>query len=123
MPGLNAKTGGPLAGWAHVSQSIGRILMTRIGSRVMFRDFGADVPKMIDANATPKVIMGFFVAIAEALDKWEPRFRLTHVALTRAGPDGKFTFQLTGVHFPRGHLGDYSVSEDRSGQYVVRKAA
>ena len=103
MPGINARTGGPLSGWTHVEQSISRILMTRIGSRVMFRNFGADVSKMIDANATPKVIMGIFVAIAEALDTWEP--------------------QGGGVHFPRGHLGDYSISEDKTGAYIMRKVA
>ena len=67
--------------------------------------------------------MQIFVAIAEALDKWEPRFRLTHVALTQAGPDGQFTFQLAGVYFPHGHLGDYSATEDRAGDYIVRQAA
>lgn len=120
--GMNALTGAALDGWGHVEQSIGKILMTRVGARVMFRDFGSDVPKLIDANATLEVIMLFFVAAAEAIDKWEPRFRLTYVSLTEAGRDGRFKFMLDGVYFPRGHLGDYSIAEDRSGAVVLNAA-
>ncbi|NBO96416.1 MAG: phage baseplate protein, partial [Betaproteobacteria bacterium] len=41
MLGINAQTGQPLAGIDHLRQSIRDILTTRIGTRVMRRDYGS----------------------------------------------------------------------------------
>ena len=51
---------------------------------------------------------------AAALKRWEPGFRLKTIRLTRGGADGVFVFEITGIFYPRGHLGDYSVLEERS---------
>lgn len=112
--GTDARTGLLLTGWAHCVQSIGIILTTRIGWRVMQRDFGSTLDELQDRNSTPKRIMEAYAAVAEALRQWEPGFRLRTIQLMRAGPDGVFAFELHGVFYPRGHLGDYSASEERS---------
>ncbi len=121
--GMDARTGAALDGWEHVRQSIGKILATRIGSRVMLRDFGSSAPQLIDANATGRVILSFIVAVAEALERWEPRFRLLAADLTKAGPDGVFALELAGIYFPRGHLGDFSAYERREALLPIANAA
>ncbi|WP_244543627.1 GPW/gp25 family protein [Bosea sp. CRIB-10] len=107
-------TGKPLSGWAHCVQSISVILTTRIGSRVMRRAFGSLVPELQDRNATPLLIMQVYAAVAAALRAYEPGFRLRTIQLSRFGADGIFAFEISGIFYPRGHLGDYSISEARS---------
>ena len=112
--GLDRRTGKVITGWEHCAQSIAVIILTRIGTRVLRRPFGSLVPELQDRNATPMRIMQTYAAIAAALRRWEPGFRLQTIAITRAGPDGVFVFEMTGVFYPRGHLGDYSAAEART---------
>lgn len=112
--GLDRRTGKVITGWEHCAQSIAVIIMTRIGTRVLRRPFGSLVPELQDRNATAMRIMQTYAAIAAALRRWEPGFRLRTIAMTRGGPDGVFTFEMTGVFYPRGHLGDYSSAEPRT---------
>ncbi len=112
--GLDRKTGKLLTGWDHCVQSIEVILTTLIGSRVMRRAFGSAALELQDRNATPRRIMQIYTAVAAALKRWEPGFRLKTIRLVRGGADGVFVFEITGIFYPRGHLGDYSVLEERS---------
>ncbi|MBA4269670.1 MAG: baseplate assembly protein [Methylobacterium sp.] len=112
--GVDARTGRVLTGWAHCVQSIAVVLTTRIGSSVMLRIYGSLIPELQDRNATPKRIMQAYAAVAQALRDWEPGFRLQTIQLMRYGADGVFAFEMSGVFYPRGHLGDYRTSESRS---------
>jgi uncharacterized protein len=112
--GINAITGKHITGWAHVQQSIRIILTTLVGSRVMRRDVGSDVPRLIDAPMTDTVILAVYVAVATALDRWEPRFRLTQVEFT-GSITGQLDLVLTGIWMPRGHLGDTTPANDKGG--------
>lgn len=111
--GLDRATGRPLSGWEHCLQSIVVILTTVIGQCVMLRDFGSAALDMQDRRATPLNIMRIYADVAAALRRWEPGYRLRTIQIVRYGPDGVFAFMLTGVFYPRGHLGDYSISEER----------
>ncbi len=81
MIGMNATTGKPLAGDAHLVQSIADILTTPIGTRVMRRDYGSALFELIDAPLNALTRLRLFAATADALRRWEPRIRLTRVAL------------------------------------------
>lgn len=96
--GMNAKTGETLAGIAHLKQSIQQIITTRVGTRVMRRDFGSIIPNLIDAPANNQTLLQFYAAIAEALRKFEPRFKLTRVYsdFDNGVKDGKAVFTLEG---------------------------
>jgi phage baseplate assembly protein W len=109
--GMNAATGQLLSGWPHVVQSIGVILTTRLATRVMRRTFGSRLKELQDAPGNRRTLLEVYAAVADALAKWEPGFRLQTVELTRAGPDGVYAFVLTGIYYPRGHLGDFTLSE------------
>jgi hypothetical protein len=80
--GMCAKTGRRLTGVDHLKQSIADILHTRIGSRVMRRMYGSNLFERIDQPQNDLTRVGIIADIAEALEKWEPRFRLKQVKLT-----------------------------------------
>ena len=80
---MNRTTGAAISGLEHLRQSVGDILSTPIGSRVMRREYGSLVPELIhhpDNNASQ---VRLFSAVASALLRWEPRFRLTRVGVQR----------------------------------------
>lgn len=96
MMGMSRTTGGALGGDAHLSQSIADILTTPIGSRVMRRDYGSLLFELVDQPDNPRTRIRLFAAIAVALAKWEPRLRLTRVAVTRPAP-GSLTVTVEGT--------------------------
>lgn len=96
MSGLGHHTARVLTPDAHLVQSIGDILSTPIGSRVMRRDYGSDLPNLIDAPMNQATAVDVFQATAEALDQWEPRFEITRVEIVAAEP-GSIELKLTGT--------------------------
>jgi phage baseplate assembly protein W len=98
---MNATTGREVDGLDHLRQSIKDILSTRVGTRVMRRDYGSDVPNLIDRPVNQELSVDIYVAIATALDKWEPRLRLRKASMTPLG-DGVIDFSLTGDYLPNG---------------------
>jgi phage baseplate assembly protein W len=51
--GMNRTTGESISDVDHISQSIGDILRTPVGSRVMRREYGSLLSQMIDQPQTP----------------------------------------------------------------------
>ena len=96
MNGIDATTGKRLIGVAHLKASIRDILTTRIGTRVMRRDFGSRLPELVDNPTGELLKVELFAATAEALVKWEPRFRLDRVYLESATEDGRIVLALEG---------------------------
>ena len=84
MIGVDARIGRRLDSLSHLHQSIRDILTTRRGTRVMRRDYGSRLPDLVDNPITPKLAMELYAATAEALDKWEPRLRLTRIKIAAA---------------------------------------
>ena len=82
MNGMNATTGKALSGTAHIVQSIGDILSTPLGSRVMRRDYGSLLFKLIDQPGNAATAMLLRAATADAIRKWEPRVKLTRVGFS-----------------------------------------
>ncbi|TRD16966.1 GPW/gp25 family protein [Palleronia caenipelagi] len=117
---LNHDTGGTIEGWDHVRQSIQTILSTRINTRVFRREFGSDVPALIDAPMNDANVLALYVAVAEALERWEPRFELGDVAV-EGRETGKITMTLIGTYRPNAHRGDLTtVTGDRNTIRITR---
>ncbi|SCB41250.1 GPW/gp25 family protein [Rhizobium lusitanum] len=112
--GLSAASGKSLSNWEHVQQSIRKILKTPKGSRIMRRTFGSDLPDLVDGKMTRRNILAAYAAAATAILAWEPRYRMTAGRVTRADADGSITLEIFGTYYPRGHRGDYSISESAS---------
>lgn len=101
MNGTDANTGKPLDGLAHLQQSIKDILTTPIGSRVMRRDYGSRLPRLVDAPMNRATLIDLYAATAEALLTWEPRFSVQQVVAVSAAP-GRVELQVTGEYLPDG---------------------
>jgi phage baseplate assembly protein W len=93
---MNARTGRALSRLAHIQQSLADILTTPIGSRVMRRNYGSEVPELIDQPLHGATVLRIYAATAHAVMQWEPRISLTGVQLER-GMDGSATLLLDGV--------------------------
>lgn len=96
MIGLNRHTGRTIDGADHLAQSIHDILTTPKGTSVMQRDYGSDLPRIIDQPLNAETMADAYMAVAEALDRWEPRIDLTQVQLVTSGP-GFAELELTDV--------------------------
>lgn len=101
MRGTDSITGKALEGLAHLRQSIRDILTTPIGSRVMRRDYGSRLFKLVDTPATPENQIEYIAATAEALARWEPRLEVTRVQVSMPVP-GDILIDLEGVYLPEG---------------------
>ncbi|WP_260925407.1 GPW/gp25 family protein [Novosphingobium sp. 9] len=96
MKGIDATSGKAIDGTAHLAQSIGKILTTPLGSRVMLRDFGSMLPRLIDRPGNAANVMLLRAATALALKTWEPRIAISKVTLSGNFADGTFKIGISG---------------------------
>lgn len=99
--GMDRTTGQPLDGANHLRQSIRDILSTRIGTRTMLRDYGSNIPEMVDLPMNRSTIAAIRADIINALNKWEPRVNVNRVVLSEATA-GSITFDLFLTYLPNG---------------------
>jgi len=107
MAGMNRYTGKALVGYDHLVQSIADILSTPPLTRVYRREYGSKATYLIDKPGTNDILLDFVLALGEAINKWEPRYRLRKAWFEEAGQDGRFIINMDGTYYPRGHLGDF----------------
>jgi phage baseplate assembly protein W len=97
MIGMSAITGRTLSDAAHLRQSIADILTTPIGSRVMRREYGSQLPDLIDAPTNDHTRLLAYAAVAMALMRWETRIRLSRVQLFLGDRPGQVVLELEGT--------------------------
>jgi hypothetical protein len=96
-----ASNGKELSGIDHLKQSIIDILTTPIGSRVMRRDYGSRLFELIDKPLIPGFAMEVYAATAEALQKWEQRFKLERIQVIEI-KKATISLSLEGTYLPTG---------------------
>jgi len=96
MIGMSRTTGRALSDSAHLAQSIGDILTTPLGSRVMRREYGSLLPDLIDAPFNDTTRLQAYAATAMALMRWEPRIRLSRVQLSLGEQPGQAYLDVEG---------------------------
>jgi phage baseplate assembly protein W len=128
--GMDRRTGKLLQGWAHVEQSMEIIFETSYHERVLRRWVGSFIPRMLGESIVPRIITRFWWAIAEALELWEPNYRIKQIYFMGAALNntwvpkvddpvntlvrqGQVIFRNEGVYRPRAHLGDFTPLELR----------
>lgn len=97
MNGMDRATGKPLSGAAHIAQSVADILTTPLGTRTMRRDYGSRLAELIDTPLTKNTALLWIAATAVALRRWEPRLRLTKVALSGLDAGGAPSLTITAT--------------------------
>jgi phage baseplate assembly protein W len=117
--GIDKRTGRLLVGWAHCAQSVGVIISTQLGERVMLREFGADLISHIGRNVVPATVIAVYRDAVTAIHQWEPEYRVRRcqlVQLDRIGGLGLATF---GDYYPEGRLGNYEFVEAADGSFPL----
>lgn len=130
MAGFDRQTGKPISGWAETQQSLQVLLTTEVGERVMRRRLGNPGSGLLDRPGNLETVLDHFAAIADAIEPrivngfqyGEPRFDLARI-VPHGDESGRYEFELFGLHYPRGHLGDFSVWEAVSGVVALADAA
>jgi hypothetical protein len=65
----------------------------------MRRDYGSNLPNLLDRPITPSLASDIYAATADAMSRWEPRFSLSRIAIVEAKA-GWVMLELTGIYLP-----------------------
>lgn len=96
MIGMNAETGRTITARQHLAQSIADIVTTPIGSRVMRREYGCLMVDLMDWPQNSATKLQAYSAITMAIMRWEPRIRLSRIALTTTDLPGQAVLDVEG---------------------------
>jgi phage baseplate assembly protein W len=113
MAGMNRYTGKALDGYDHLVQSLADLLSTPPLTRFWRREYGSEATYLIDKPMLVDTLLTFTIVFGEAIDRWEPRYRLRRMWFETADPDGRAVINADGTYYPRGHLGDFEVGIQR----------
>ena len=80
---MDRTTGKAIGELAHLLQSVGDILTTPIGSRVMRHEYGSQVPMLVDQPDNQITQLRLLSAAASALMRWEPRLAVSNIEIER----------------------------------------
>lgn len=94
---MNRTTGSSISTLDHVRQSIADILTTRIGSRCMRREYGSQLPELVDQPFNDATRLRVYAATVMALMRWEPRIRISRVQFTGVSLQGAVVLELEGT--------------------------
>lgn len=94
---MNRETGGAIGDLDLISQSITDILTTRIGTRVMRREYGSLLPELVDHPFNDATRLRVYAATVMALMRWEPRISLNRVQFVGANLQGQSVLDLDGT--------------------------
>ncbi|MDD0986603.1 GPW/gp25 family protein [Pseudomonas shahriarae] len=94
---MNRETGGAISDLDHITQSIADILTTRIGTRVMRREYGSLLPELVDHPFNDATRLRVYAATVMALMRWEPRISLNRVQFLGANLQGQSVLDLDGT--------------------------
>ena len=92
--GIHRATGQLLTEEAHIAQSVGDILSTPLGSRVMRESYGSLLPELIDHPQTPALELKLMAAAFMAVILWEPRIKPTRMRMGPSLIDGQRTIDI-----------------------------
>lgn len=93
---MNRETGGAIDNLAHISQCVTDILSTRIGTRVMRREYGSLLPELVDHPFNDVTRLRVYAATVMALMRWETRISLSRVQFIGANLLGQASLDLEG---------------------------
>lgn len=94
---IDPDTGEYIQGWPRIRKSIVTILTTRLRTRIMRRWWGSKFRDMLDKPINKQTLSEGILAIVEAVNLYEPEFKITSVTLDHAAADGSLEMTLTGT--------------------------
>lgn len=96
MIGMDRINGVRLDGSEHLAQSIGDIITTPLGTRIMRRDYGSLLFELIDRPLNGATRLLCIMAVAMAVVRWEPRILIRRILLDGDFAAGQATITIIG---------------------------
>ncbi|OKO48303.1 GPW/gp25 family protein [Pseudomonas sp. BTN1] len=93
---MNRETGAAIDELDHIAQCLTDILTTRIGTRVMRREYGSLLPELVDHPFNDVTRLRVYSGAVMALMRWEPRVSLSRVQFMGATLQGQSVLDLEG---------------------------
>lgn len=93
---MNRETGAAIDELDHIAQCMTDILTTRIGTRVMRREYGSLLPELVDHPFNDVTRLRVYSGAVMALMRWEPRVSLSRVQFLGATLQGQSVLDLEG---------------------------
>lgn len=93
---MNRETGAAIGELDHIAQCITDILTTRIGTRIMRREYGSLLPELVDHPFNDATRLRVYAATVMALMRWEHRINLSRVQFLGANLQGQSVLELEG---------------------------
>ncbi|QBQ12815.1 MULTISPECIES: GPW/gp25 family protein [unclassified Pseudomonas] len=93
---MNRETGAAIDELDHIAQCLTDILTTRIGTRVMRREYGSLLPELVDHPFNDVTRLRVYSGAVIALMRWEPRVSLSRVQFMGATLQGQSVLDLEG---------------------------
>lgn len=90
---MSRETGRLIELYEHIRQSIQDIIFTPLGSRVMRREYGSLVFKLLDQPFNDATRLQVMAATATAIETWEDRVQLTSAQFVKV-ENGSFAINL-----------------------------
>lgn len=109
--GINAETGRPLVGAAHLAQSIAVIWETRLQELIMLLEFGSNLRSHLAEDVTGALALEIYDDLTTAVERWEPEYRMREMQLVQMTRDGTLGLRHAGLYYPEGRFGNYAISE------------
>ncbi|MDG3580418.1 integrase [Rhizobium sp. YJ-22] len=109
--GIDARTGAPLSGAAHLAQELRRIWMTRLNEMPMLLDYGSGLRGFLSEDITPALALSIYNELVGSTAKWEPEYDIQTLQFVRVTQDGSLALRHSGVYFPEGRYGNYDISQ------------
>jgi hypothetical protein len=109
--GIDAETGRVLTGYAHLVQSIHKIVGTMPTERVMRLDFGMEPSRRLGRNITVALAATLYRDAVAAIHRWEPEYRVVRLQLVDIDRAGVLAIYIEGEYYPEGRLGNYDLVE------------
>ncbi len=94
---MNRETGAAISDLDHIGQSITDILTTRIGTRIMRREYGSLLPELVDHPFNDATRLRIYAGTVMALMRWETRISLNRVQFLGANLQGQSVLELEGT--------------------------
>lgn len=93
---MNRETGAAIGTLDHIAQSMTDILTTRIGTRVMRREYGSLLPELVDHPFNDVTRLRTYSGAVMALMRWETRVILSRVQFLGANLQGQSVLDVEG---------------------------
>jgi phage baseplate assembly protein W len=96
LTGMDNRTGRTISGVQWLQRAAMDVLTTPLGSRPMRRDYGSEVPELIDQPDNAATRVRVYAASAQALMRWLPQLQIHSVALFSGEREGQAVLEISG---------------------------